>query len=113
FHTAVTVSGASAHNTATATTIEEAIAFYDSPAFNNSPSGAVVPIDLTAEEIDNIGRFLRVLNASFNVALAARRLDAATALLDRFGNGKLGLQRQLLRLAKAEVDDALRVLSEV
>jgi mono/diheme cytochrome c family protein len=29
FHTATTVSGASAHNTAVATTIEEAIAFYD------------------------------------------------------------------------------------
>src|SRR5678816_490194 len=64
FHTAVTISGASAHNTAVATTIEEAIAFYDSPAFNNSPSGQAVPINLTAAEIDNIGRFLRGVNAT-------------------------------------------------
>ena len=32
---------------------------------------------LTAQEIDNIGRFLRGLNASFNIALASRRLEAA------------------------------------
>jgi mono/diheme cytochrome c family protein len=113
FHTATTVSGASAHNAATADTIEQAIAFYDTPAFNNSPSGQVAPINLTAADITNIGRFLRVLNASFNVALAAKRLAAATALLNRFGNLHLELQRQLLRLAKAEADDAVRILSEV
>jgi hypothetical protein len=113
FHTATTISGASAHNTLVATTIEEAIAFYDTPAFNNSPAGAIVPIDLTAADIDNIGRFLRVINASFNVAISARRLAVATALLDRFGNGHLDQQRELLRLAKVEADDALRMLTEV
>ena len=34
FHTATTISGASKHNVAVATSIEEAIAFYDTPAFN-------------------------------------------------------------------------------
>jgi mono/diheme cytochrome c family protein len=113
FHTAVSITGASAHNTDTATTIEEAIAFYDSPAFNNSPSGRVAPIDLTADDIDNIGRFLRGLNATFNAALAVKRLDAATALVTRFHNAHLDTQREMLRLANAEVGDAIKVLVAV
>jgi hypothetical protein len=113
FHTATSITGASAHNTETATTIEEAIAFYDSPAFNNSPSGKVGPIDLTATQIDDIGRFLRGVNATFNAALALKRLDAATALVTRFHNANLGTQRELLRLANVEVSDAIRVLAGV
>ena len=113
FHTATTISGASAHNTAVATTIEEAIAFYDSPAFNNSPSGRAAPIDLTAVEIDNIGRFLRVLNATFNTALATTRFEAAGAMLKILGGQGFTTGTGLFRLAKVEVDDALRVLNEV
>jgi cytochrome c peroxidase len=111
FHTDTTVSGASAHNTATATTIEEAIAFYDSPAFNNSPSGLVGPINITATEIDDIGRFLRGVNSVFNCAQAFKRLDAANRLISRFGNGNLSVQRENLRLANEEVQDAIDVLS--
>jgi len=107
FHTDTTVSGASAHNTPTATTIEEAIAFYDSPAFNNSPIGQLAPIELTAEQIDDIGRFLRGVNAAFNAQLARKRLDAARALVLRFGNKHTEMQRELLRLADVEVIDAI------
>lgn len=110
FHTDTTVSGASAHNTSTATTIEEAIAFYDSPAFNNSPSGQVLPIDLTAEQITDIGRFLRSINAAFNAQLALKRLDAARTLVSTFRNRHVELQRELLRLADVELEDALEVL---
>ena len=114
FHTAVTISGASAHNTDVARTIEEAIAFYDSPAFNNSPAGKVGPIDLTATDIDNIGRFLRGLNASFNIALISKRLDASAAVMALFGTAAhLDIQNQLLNLAVVEAADAQRVLSEV
>lgn len=113
FHTATSITGASAHNTDTATTIEEAIAFYDSPAFNNSPSGRAGPIDLTAEDIDNIGRFLRGLNATFNVAIAVKRLDAAAALAVTCHNTNLAIQREMLRLANVEIGDAIRMLSEV
>jgi hypothetical protein len=113
FHTATSITGASAHNTDTATTIEEAIAFYDSPAFNNSPAGRAVPIDLTATQIDDIGRFLRGVNATFNAALAIKRLDAATALVTRFHNAHLETQQEMLRLASAEVGDAIKVLSGV
>ena len=110
FHTDTTISGASAHNTPTATTIEEAIAFYDTPAFNASPLGQQLPIDLTAEQIDDIGRFLRGVNAAFNAQLAQKRLDAAGALVRTFGNRHVELQRELLRLANVEVIDAIEVL---
>ena len=113
FHTATTISGASAHNVAVATTIEEAIAFYDSPAFNNSPSGLAGPINLTAAEIDNIGRFLRGLNAAFNIAIALRRVDAVAVLLNNFVFDEGGIRAQLIQLAVVEAQDALRVLSEV
>jgi hypothetical protein len=110
FHTDTTISGASAHNTPTATTIEEAIAFYDSPAFNDSPSGRVEPIDLTAEQIDDIGRFLRGVNAAFNAQLALKRLDAAHMLVRTFGDEHVAMQREMLRLANVEVIDAIEVL---
>lgn len=113
FHTATTISGASAHNAAVADTIEQATAFYDTPAFNNSPSGLVAPIDLTAADIDNIGRFLRGVNATFNVALAQKRVDAALALVNRFHQTQLFYQRETLRLANVEINDAITVLSAV
>lgn len=110
FHTDTTVSSASAYNTETATTIEEAVAFYDSPAFNNSPSGLVGPIDLTETEIAQIGRFLRVVNAAFNYQLAAKRLEAAIALMFEFGSQHRSMQQQMLKLARVEIDDAIEVL---
>jgi cytochrome c peroxidase len=114
FHTATTISGASAHNTAVATTIEEAIAFYDSPAFNTSPAGvAGGGINLTAQEIDNIGRFLRGLNASFNIALASRRIEAVGVLRNAFPGSLDPIQDQLMNLAVVEAQDAVRMLSEV
>jgi mono/diheme cytochrome c family protein len=113
FHTATTISGASAHNVAVATSIEEAIAFYDTPAFNNSPSGLAAPINLTAQEIDNIGRFLRGLNAEFNIAIASRRVEAVGVLLLNFIHDDFGIRAELMRLAAVEAQDALRVLSEV
>ena len=113
FHTAVTISGASAHNTAVASVIEEAIAFYDSPAFNNSPAGQAIPINLTAADIDNIGRFLRGINATLNAAIAVKRIDAELAIVASFHNTALAIQREELRLAGVELNDALRDLSGV
>jgi hypothetical protein len=110
FHTATQVIGASAHNTDFATTIEEAIAFYDSPAFNTN-RGA--PIDLTATEIDDMGRFLRGLNATFNAAIAVKRLDAELAIIASSHNNALAIQREMLRLANVEIGDAIRMLAEV
>jgi hypothetical protein len=110
FHTDVTITGASAHNGTPAATIEQAIAFYDSPAFNESPSGRIAPINLTATQIDDIGRFLRGINASFNIQIARRRLDAVATLLQRFGDTGVEIQRKLIDLAVVEVHDAITVL---
>lgn len=113
FHTDTTVSGASAHNASTANTIEQAVAFYDSPAFNNSPAGSRAPVDMTEQEINDIARFLRVLNAAFNAQLAVKRLDGAMELVNHFQNNHISVQQRLLELAREELDDALRVLGEV
>ena len=96
---------------ATATTIEEAIAFYTSPAFRNAPDG--FPIVLALADIDNVGRFLRGLNAVFNAAIAIKRIDAELAIVNKFHNTELAIQREMIRLANVEVGDAIRVLSEV
>lgn len=113
FHTDTTIDGASAHDTGTATTIEQAIAFYDSPAFANSPAGAAGVIALTGQEIDNLGRFLRALNASFNAQLALSRLSGSLTLVDQFANEHLAIQRGLIRFAGEEIDDATSVLGAV
>src|SRR5262249_51488118 len=110
FHTSVTISGASAHNVEAASTIEEAIAFYDSPAFNNSPSGKVGPINLTDTQIDDIGRFLRGLNAEFNMQIAKKRCQAAQTLAIQIGDTNVAMQRQLIQLALNEVFDGIEVL---
>jgi hypothetical protein len=106
FHTATTISGASAHNTPVATTIEEAVAFYNSPAFLGGP------FVMTPQEIDNIGRFLRGLNAGFNIAIASRRLEAVGTLLAE-NPFPTAMEDTLKQLAVVEARDAVRVLSEV
>ena len=111
FHTATTITGASAHNTPISETIEQAVAFYDSPAFNNSPSGAAGMIDLTEAEINDVARFLRVSNAAFNLQMARRRLEAAQVLIEAMPNEGIAIQTALLQLADAELEDAIRVLS--
>jgi hypothetical protein len=100
-------------------TIEQAITFYTSATFQASPVGqflaSQVPsnkIILSATEIANLGRLLRVLNASFNCALALRRLNAVLTIAQStatFDN----VQGPLLQLAKNELQDAVNVLSAV
>jgi len=111
FHTATSIVGATAHNVATATTIEEAIAFYTSPAFRNAPDGFV--INLSAADIDNVGRFLRGINAAFSAAIAIARCNAELKVIASFHNTQIAIQNELIRLANVEVGDAIRVLSEV
>jgi hypothetical protein len=111
FHTATSVVGAPAHNAATANTIEEAIAFYTTTAFSTAPDG--FPIALSPTGIDNVGRFLRGINAAFNAAMAIKRIDAELAVVARFHNTELRIQRELIRLANVEVGDAIAVLTAV
>jgi hypothetical protein len=94
------------HNNAIGT-IEGAVDFYNSDAFNQPPGfGALVGgIKLSAVEVEAVAAFLRVINALENIrsaedlALRARATNNATAA------------RELLALAIAEVNDAIEVLS--
>src|SRR5690606_25794399 len=58
----------------------------------------------------DIARFLRVLNASFNLALAAQRLEAAHSLNVAFWGYREDIQKGLIDLADEEVEDAIGVL---
>ncbi len=98
-----------------AETLEEAIAFYSSPAFNEKPAvqlvmrftdSAKIGIDLTQESTNNIGRFLRVLNAVENLNQAN---DLADGSLDTSG----AASNDLLDHGILQLKDAKRVLSEV
>lgn len=92
-------------------TIEDSISFYTTPAFTNSPSGAGGAIVLNATQVANIGRFLRVLNAAFNVQMAIARVNALLPIISDGQNQTRALQQELARLALVEVEDALEVLS--
>jgi hypothetical protein len=113
-----------------AATVEDAVAFYSSPTFNNSPAGlAIGGISLTAGENSQVGDFLRVINAAFNVAIAIQRVNAAgilendnmfqpvaqSAPIDGGGfaevDGKKETVDTLLHLANIEIADALDVLN--
>jgi hypothetical protein len=98
-------------------TLEAAIDFYSSPTFINSPTGRFMasigqtPVPLTPTEVASLSRFLRGINAALNSQMALHRLEAAQAIVQSFGESFRDVQVGLLRLAKREVDDAIRVLS--
>lgn len=120
-------------------TIEDAVAFYSSDAFNTSPAGIVAGgINLTDEQTEDVAAFLRIINAAFNYAIAIQRTEAALRLLDpasgspgnRVPGNSVNAQRpgpairgpvnagrslvstinRLLELANAELKDAIEVL---
>jgi hypothetical protein len=109
FHTDTTVSGAPSNNTSVAETIEEATAFYATPAFAQA-TGAALP--LSAADITNIGRFLRSINAVFNIQIAIKRVLGARQLGNHFGGSQMAVQNRVLTLARVEINDALTVLGE-
>ena len=110
FHTDAEVVDAPAENTSSAQTIEQATAFYNSRAFR---IGIGTP--LNAPEIANIGRFLRALNAVFNIQMASNRIIGARNMGNVLGNVARvdRMQRRLAQMALFELDDAVRVLSGV
>jgi mono/diheme cytochrome c family protein len=93
------------HNNARAT-IEEAVAFYNSDAFNNSPSGQAGRIALSEAQVNEIAAFLRALNALENIRQSEAYVQTA---IDR------GHERgaEPLRLAREEIQDAIQVLATV
>jgi mono/diheme cytochrome c family protein len=91
-------------------TLEEAIAFYNTDAFNRSPgsltsSGADRRVKLDSAQVVAVALFLRTLNALENIRSANALLDQALKQRERSA-------QETLRLAIAETEDAIEVLRE-
>jgi hypothetical protein len=93
------------------TTIECAVEFYNSDAFNDSPSGAIAPISLGQDEVFQVAAFLRAINALENIRAAIVKLENARVLSDSHAHRPLQLHK-LFRLVVADINDAYRVLDE-
>jgi cytochrome c peroxidase len=94
-----------------AETLEEAIAFYDSATFKDSPEGQFILAFDTggqemAVEIDALAAFLRVLNTIENIRGATEFMARAESAASS------AAKRGLLELALAELADAVGVLEE-
>ena len=100
------------HNNAVAT-IEEAVAFYNSAAFNDSPSGRALAaggargISLDAAEVTAVAAFLRVINALENIRSSSELADQAAAR-DVLQNRSMAL----LQRASSDTEDAAQILGE-
>ncbi len=100
------------HNHAVAT-IEEAVGFYNSAAFNASPAGAFlagsdangIGIRLEATQVVAVAAFLRVMNALENIRAATEAATCAEV------EESFARANPLLRLAGEEAADAHEVLS--
>ncbi len=95
--------------------IEGAVSFYASNLFLDSPAAHQLDLQFGAPVnvgpvIGEVGRFLRVLNAAFNLSIAKQRLDGSRALNVAFWSYREDIQKGLLNLASEEIDDAIRVL---
>ncbi len=93
------------HNNAVAT-IEGAVAFYNSAAFNDSPAARAIGggIDLDVTEVESVAAFLRVINALENIRSAIELQRTAR---------KAGCPKRIERLLKrasVELRDAISVL---
>jgi hypothetical protein len=115
FHTDISVVGAVSENTSSAQTIEQAAAFYTSPAFQNSGGNVIAPVNANAADIAAIGRFLRAINAVFNIQMASNRIQGARTMANVLGNVARvdRMQRRMAQMTLFELDDAVRVLSGV
>jgi hypothetical protein len=91
------------HNGAVST-VEDAVAFYQTPQFLSSPGANFVVPFLTPQSIQNIGAFLRTINALENIAQVRKR---AQYLANNATAGGL----TILTLAINDIDDAIRDLS--
>lgn len=88
-------------------TIEGAVAFYATNRHfrNGDFAGAIVPMN--GAQVANVGRFIRVMGADFNISSAITLLDKALGLNRRSD------RRVNIRLAIAEVEDAIQLLEAV
>jgi hypothetical protein len=82
--------------------LEEAVAFYISPTFNDSPSGPVLA--LTTTDVDKIAKFLRVLGAR-------EKIRSAVATLHNARDADFRDARGLLDFTDSEDGHAIRILN--
>lgn len=90
-------------------TIEEAVDFYNGPEFT--------VVNFSPTQVNDVGAFLRVINAAFNLQIAMQRNKAAAtidgtpapSILDFIGIR--GTANKLLLLAIDEINDAIEVLA--
>lgn len=97
------------HNNSVST-IEEAVAFYNTDEFNNSPghltsSRADRTVKISSSQVVAVSLFLRTINALENIRNSNQLIDQAMAL--NAANGK-----EITKLAMADTDDAIEVLTE-
>lgn len=97
------------HNNSVST-IEEAVAFYNTPEFNNSPghltsSKADRTVQISSSQVVAVALFLRSINALENIR-SSNQLDDQAKLLNAT-NGK-----EITKLAMADTQDAIEVLTE-
>ncbi len=96
-------------------TIEGAVAFYNSDAFDASPSGRFlagldpngISIQLEATQVVEVAAFLRVINALENIRESTALLENA-AKREFSGRDKA---KRSIRRAVEEIDDGIRVLT--
>jgi cytochrome c peroxidase len=117
FNTTVVVEAADTgpffHNNSVST-IEEAVAFYNSDVFQNSQVGVSfkaadtggIGIHLEATQVEAVAALLRVLNALENIRSSSELDQAAVDLKDK------DKAEMLLNLASVDTRDAVRVLEE-
>lgn len=98
--------------------VEDAVAFYNSPEFNDNPANNPNPpnpddvgrqnaaeIDLNNNEVNDVANFLRVINALENIRSSKEFEEKAK-------NGGNNEATQILNIALNEIDDAIEVLDE-
>jgi hypothetical protein len=88
-----------------AKTLEEAITFYTSKTFANSPSGEFGTFDFDRDDIEAIGALLRTLNAMENIRYSNVLSDMAQRSVPK-------LVKERIREVIAETEDAIQVLTK-
>ncbi len=95
-------------------TIEGAVGFYNSDAFNNSPSGQFLSggtgrgIDLDRDQVTAVAAFLRAINALDNIRELNKLLDAVARNVLLAGEHPEAVVKRSVN----DVDDAIMVLKE-
>jgi hypothetical protein len=105
------------HTNAFGGNIESTVSFYATTLFTQSPAGLELDARFggpanVGPDIAQIGRFLRALNVALNLDMAKQRLRASQTVLNRFQNQQVAIQKELIRLADAELVDALTLLTD-